>query len=373
MKISTYSIVFSTIVVSLLFTVIYLYRRLFPVRKKSDIFLFATLYTVGFVRLLLPIDFPFAEGISIRGIFSDLWELFFYKHIGWFSAARIATIAILTTGIYKLIRFLFNYRCELKRLRQLPSYDQPQIIQVVNHIRTVFPDYPISCKIVCSGSVHIPFTIGIQTPMIVLPDIEFHDLELYYILLHELTHIQKNDLVKKMLLQIFHCMFWWIPFHSTAVKDMEQIIEINCDSTITNSVSSTVKADYMQVMISCLERIIIEKTTNGPALAFTLSGTKYAMCERFRLIAASEKRRSKKAFCIATVFTLCILSTYLYAPIPSYPAPKTEGDVTTENSYLIYENGTYYLKNQDNNMFVVPETHVPHMLSNGIKIKEENQ
>lgn len=101
----------------------------------------------------------------------------------------------------------------------------------------------------------MPYAIGPFRSRIILPDIDFSDDELYYILLHEYCHIKRHDLLKNFLLQILFCLIWWIPFHSLAMKDFQQILEIRCDRSVTKRMSREEVCSYMDMMISCLKKI----------------------------------------------------------------------------------------------------------------------
>lgn len=370
MKISMYSIVSSVIVTSVFLSVLCLWRKRYNFKELSDVRFAGIAYLLCILRLLLPIDFSFTKGLDFEGIFTDIWKFIFTDRLILFQAYRsiadIIAYAVVAVAIIKLFHFLLLYTGEMRKLKRLPALVSAQKDRVMRQIATSHGESYADCTVCCSGMIHMPFTAGILKSRIILPAVEFSDQELYFILLHEMTHIRKYDLVKKFLLQILFCVLWWVPSHSTAVRDLEQIIEIRCDKTATRRMSTQDTASYMSTILHCLGRISHDKEKHS-TLAFALTENQKAIRERF-LLMTSDKNK-KKIHPATFLIVLCILGSYLFVPFPYYTNGLDRFKPTSE-AYLIWHNGNYYFIDTNQNIKqIIPEHHAEKLMEEGIIIK----
>ena len=102
-----------------------------------------------------------------------------------------------------------------------------------------------------------PVTYGIIRPKIVLQSYIFEDEELLkYVLIHELTHIKKFDIVFSHLKNLIMCINWYNPFILGAAKYIEDDIEILCDKLVIKKVGDTRehRKEYCMAMLKLTER-----------------------------------------------------------------------------------------------------------------------
>ena len=57
--------------------------------------------------------------------------------------------------------------------------------------------------------ISTPAAFGLFHPVILLPNIEFTETELYCVLLHELIHIKHRDWGIKVIMDFISCIHWW--------------------------------------------------------------------------------------------------------------------------------------------------------------------
>ena len=62
-----------------------------------------------------------------------------------------------------------------------------------------------------AASVESAFGIGVIHKRIILPDKDYTEAELHYVLLHEYTHFLNHDTIVKQLVTLFCIIFWWNP------------------------------------------------------------------------------------------------------------------------------------------------------------------
>lgn len=212
----------------------------------------------------------------------------------------------------------------------------------------------------------MPYAIGPFRSRIILPDIDFSDDELYYILLHEYCHIKRHDLLKNFLLQILFCLIWWIPFHSLAMKDFQQILEIRCDRFVTKRMSREEVCSYMDMMISCLKKIPRD-SAKPAALSFALAEKQKDIKERFQLIAEQTPKTSKQAVLFLAIWAAIVLLSYVAVPFPYY-----ENDYSSINTeaYLIIVDGSYYFVCPEQEIYnTIPTAHALNLIQKGIEVK----
>ena len=102
-----------------------------------------------------------------------------------------------------------------------------------------------------------PVTYGIIHPKIVLQSYIFEDEELLkYVLIHELTHIKKFDMVLSHFKNMIMCINWYNPFILGAAKYIEDDIEMLCDKLVIKKVGDTGehRKEYCMAMLKLTER-----------------------------------------------------------------------------------------------------------------------
>lgn len=349
MKISIYSYINSVVSSALLFTCIYLFRRKFRFTHTKEISMFLFLYVIGVIRLLSPFDFFFAQGIPVENWYASVFELLFIKDFLFFPFPVSALIFLIFTSVslLKLWKLFYIYKIESKYWKSEIPLESQYLSEVNNAIEKRFP-IP-ECSIIKSTVTSIPLVTGIWNKKVIIPDTEYSYEELYYILLHEYTHIRHGDLWKKLLAEIFYAVFWYIPFSRFIKKDFIQTLEIRCDTAVLRNRTREEKLTYMNLLIKTMKNPSTKQPVQE-SLFFAIQEKETSMIERFQLMAKSSKSGKKQRylsyFSITLVLFLFICS-YMAAPVPHYDPEyhNTETDylITPDMAHIIYENGSYYV------------------------------
>lgn len=104
----------------------------------------------------------------------------------------------------------------------------------------------LSCSVIAS-----PMTIGIVRPVILLPEEAYSVRELHFLLLHELIHIRRRDIVLKLLRFIALSINWFNPLVIILSRRLDNWCEISCDETVLNGSSQSDRMDYGQLLLKC--------------------------------------------------------------------------------------------------------------------------
>lgn len=312
MKISIYSYINSVVSSTLLFTCIYLFRRNFRFTHTKEISMFLFLYVIGVIRLLSPFDFFFAQGIPVRNWYASIFEILFIKDFFFFPfpVSVLIFLVFSSVSLFKLLKLFYISRTEAKYWKSEPLLENECLSAVNSAIQEQF-SVP-KCKVIKSASTSVPLVTGIWKKKVIIPDIKYSYEELYYILLHEYTHIRHGDLWKKLLAEIFYAVFWYIPFFRFIKKDFIQTLEIRCDTSVLQDKTKEQTLTYMALLVKSLKNPSQTQPVQE-SLFFAIQEKEASMLERFQLMAKPSKSEKNRDTCLT--FPLYLSFFCLFAPI----------------------------------------------------------
>lgn len=71
-------------------------------------------------------------------------------------------------------------------------------------------------------------------------------------ILHEYIHLQNNDFFIKILINLLCAIYWWNPFTRLLKKDLNQSMEIRCDSIAVQRLGRQERSEYLSVILTKL-------------------------------------------------------------------------------------------------------------------------
>ena len=105
-------------------------------------------------------------------------------------------------------------------------------------------------------NISTPCTIGIKTKFIVVPAYmmnSFEDMEIDYILRHEIYHVSHGDLLRKILMMALNCANWFNPLYYILRERLSEWMEVACDEEITKDFDKNQRMKYCQLILKILE------------------------------------------------------------------------------------------------------------------------
>ena len=89
-------------------------------------------------------------------------------------------------------------------------------------------------RLLTSGAVRMPMTWGVLRPVVVLPESadEWPAARMRTVLLHELVHVRRFDVVAQALGQAVCCLYWFHPLAWIAAKQLRKERERACDDAV---------------------------------------------------------------------------------------------------------------------------------------------
>ena len=156
--------------------------------------------------------------------------------------------------------------------------------------------------------VSVPLGVGLFRKRIFLPREDYSQEELSVILRHESTHFQKGDLWIKFLLCVFCCLFWWNPAVYLLQKDVEQLLELRCDASVTRNLTKAEKNAYLTVLLNAVKHAASREDNTLSFVGAQLFSTRRhsSLAERFREVMAKPTPQKKGRVC-ASVFLVTVL------------------------------------------------------------------
>lgn len=93
-----------------------------------------------------------------------------------------------------------------------------------------------------NNNLNTPVTYGLLKPKIILQSYILKDEELLkYVMMHELTHIQKFHILFNHIVNLVACVFWCNPLLIISLKYLEQDIEIYTDKKVISRLGDTLQ------------------------------------------------------------------------------------------------------------------------------------
>lgn len=147
-----------------------------------------------------------------------------------------------------------------------------------------------------------PFTTGFFHNIIFLPDREYQERDLQYIIRHELTHCKGMDTRIKTLLMIVNAIHWFNPFAWFMKALADQDMELACDEKVLANTSREERSEYGEVLMSCIGT----GRAGTPALSTGyVQGVKFIK-KRFHNIFHMQKKSGKAAGCAMAALLIMV-------------------------------------------------------------------
>lgn len=161
-----------------------------------------------------------------------------------------------------------------------PGYYKHDMEDVVDRINS---EYGKSGKfqVLLAPFIHAPAILGLGRPKILMPETEYTEEEIYFILKHEILHHYHHDMLVRILCEILCIVFWWNPLVFLIQKQITRALEIRVDRCLTAGFSNEEKISYMECIVKSMKAG--RQSNTGLMITFaTQKGN--VMKKRFRYI-----------------------------------------------------------------------------------------
>ncbi|MCQ6560610.1 M56 family metallopeptidase [Paenibacillus mendelii] len=101
-----------------------------------------------------------------------------------------------------------------------------------NSLLRILADGRYRVRLVRNPYAATPMLVGILRPLIVIPDTNYSEVQLKHILLHELTHLKRYDIVIKWFSMIVTSLHWFNPLMYWMRREITRSSELSCDEAV---------------------------------------------------------------------------------------------------------------------------------------------
>lgn len=163
------------------------------------------------------------------------------------AALPLENIIWLSGMAIMLIIFLILYAVAFSKFRFAEAVKDGYAVQWLNQQKL-----RRKVKICLCAGVSSPLTYGIIRPVILLPkntDMTDHE-NLNYILMHELTHIKRLDMLRKFAAIAVLCIHWFNPAVWVMYLLFNRDIEVACDEAVIMKMNGDCRSAYAQALLN---------------------------------------------------------------------------------------------------------------------------
>ncbi len=231
----------------------------------------------------------------------------------WF----LGILVVLFVNLAEYARFLKYMKAANK-----PATDEQSTIL------SMMLDGRYKLKLYRNSVVATPMLIGLMRPCIIIPDTNFTEKQLKYILRHEITHLMRYDIAAKWLTMIAVSIHWFNPLMYLIRREINNTCELACDEAVIKNLNAEEKQDYGNTLIDLAAG---GKYPSG-VLQVTMCEEKRSLKERLMAI-MSHSKKSKPILILSLVMLISFIAGGLYLG-----ACIGMGSNTPPNIYIRAEN-----------------------------------
>ncbi|MCL2835056.1 MAG: M56 family metallopeptidase, partial [Treponema sp.] len=246
----------------------------------------------------------------------------------------IYPFGVLVVLFYSVISFSVYIR--LHRLRNCPASTEEKILFESLCVRRRIP------LLYRNPLAATPMLIGVFNPAIILPDREYTEAQLRAVLLHELTHLKRKDIIIRWLTVLACAVHWFNPTVWFVRHEIDRACELSCDEAVISGLDREGKQNYGDTLIYLASETKLPKSV----VSTTMCEEKKALKERLGAIMKSRGRTR----------TAVVVSMALIIAAIGAVSVLGAGSGKTLNNQTMAVAGTMTTDNQANNGTVSMES-----------------
>lgn len=348
MQITIFSFLSALLWSSLLIVAIYLLRHT-RFKQHFGVLSMVLLYLFCAVRLFLPLEFPHTLIAADGVIYPHIYNLLTRERD--MLANKPLVLILCAAWLLGFCELLFRYiRQYRKAIYSVAHYTTPWDERTNALLEQVQRQTGRKLRVQgCTArNIESAFGMGVLHKRIILPDRNYTESELRYVLLHEYTHFLNHDTLVKLLVTLFCMIFWWNPVVYLLQKDLEQTLEIKCDLSVARTLDEQERAAYLRTILSLMKQTGRKHRLPFMATALFQADAQTEIKERFATVMtySAQRHRHTASVMLTGVFILLLIASYAILPQPKFEAPSSEKDGRIEfdssTAYILQDNTSGY-------------------------------
>lgn len=382
MQVTVFSVWMTVLWSSILISVFYVLRVKMVLYGLCSVTGIIVLYQFCFARMLFPVEFSWTRVIAASKVYNKIFDVLQNKiYMGMeLRVYHLVALVWLTGAVLRFCGVLCQYRKTVQYFGSLPPMENGAAVKAAYRIAGDKMPYIVQTPV-----VRIPCCMGVFKKRILIPEKSFSDTELYYIIFHEYIHLQNNDFLVKMLINMLCAFYWWNPFVCLLKKDLNQSMEIRCDSLVVQRLGRQERSDYLSVILkefkNSQDRMECNNNNQREAVVQLFESHPDSLVERFRLVAYEKQcqmKRGKLWICLIASGLLAmsysfIIQTKFEVPLEEIESARNAYEVINESAYIIkHSNGSYIFHSQNDDI-PLGENSVKSLIQDGFIMIESEE
>ena len=344
-----YNIVYVSIIGSILGIIVLIFRKTFD-KKISPTWKF-----VMWILVLFSLIFPYRITIQSKNshefiISSGIDKIEEVKED--LITQKIGTIFIYIwlTGIILLLMYYIITSIVLKIKIGKEKVKNKKILEILNNSKMQM-EVKKEIELIKQKYKKVPCIYGIFKTRILITDeiLEKNEESFKYILMHEIAHLKKHDLLVNKVLILILIIHWFNPVLWYCFKQIRQDMELKADEMVLDKIGKKEEKSYAKTLVKLLPISKEEKITTK---VLSVTDGKKNMERRINMIKLSDKFKEYKTLIgITTLLIVLCIGTMIFTRIE--PSNKEESNVNVNNiQYFETPDRIVYKEKDEDNYYV---------------------
>lgn len=344
MQVTIFSFLSALLWSCLLIVAIYLLRHT-RFKQHFGVLSMVLLYLFCAVRLFLPLEFPHTLIAADGVIYPHIYNLLTRERD--MLANKPLVLILCAAWLLGFCELLFRYiRQYRKAIYSVARYTTPWNERTNALLEQVRRQTGRKLRVQgCTArNIESAFGMGVLHKRIILPDRNYTESELRYVLLHEYTHFLNHDTLVKLLVTLFCMIFWWNPVVYLLQKDLEQTLEIKCDLSVARTLDEQERAAYLRTILSLMKQTGRKYHLPFMATALFQTDAQAEIKERFVMVMtySAQRHRHTASAMLTGAFALLLIASYAVLPQPKFDAPSSE-----KSGVIEFDSDTAYIQQNE--------------------------
>jgi len=379
MSITVYSVIISIVFFNIALIAAFLMRRSNAFLAGHTVSFLLLMVVLGIVRLLTPIDFDSAYVVRSYQVIPAIEDFVNRPIAGSYTRGSLLQLIWLAGTIIFFVRDIVAQIRFVHISRNYPPSDRRDLIDLAGA-------YGSNFGLLVSSSISRPYTAGLFRPTIYLPDIELPEESWRTILRHEVQHIHSHDEAKKLFFLAIQALFWWNPLAHISRKEIDTLLELQCDAKVTVGMSKEEVDAYFDLLKTLKER---KADRRIPVGASSMVWDQTELEARFAALrnTASSAKKLPHVILYILLLTAFVMSYFVIVQPARFVSENnliedisvsdiSELDVdmvVSPEMYIVFENNEYYLYVNGVAASIVSEENLSVPPFNTLPILEDNK
>lgn len=179
---------------------------------------------------------------------------------------RGVLVAVWATGCaFLVVRAGVRLRALNRRLRDRVDVTSPAVLDLVDECREIL-GVRRGVRVVETAAVATPSLHGLVRPMLLLPHgflDTFSLAQLRFVLLHELAHLRRSDILVNWLTIAAQALHWFNPLVHLAAARLAEERELACDALALERLAAEERSAYGGTVLEVLDRMRLPSPVPG--------------------------------------------------------------------------------------------------------------